>query len=159
MIALYKGTSFLSRLIRWFTWSEYSHAAWLCEDGSVIEAWQGGGVRHVASLGAQHKAGTPVDMFFVYGHGDNLLTTCQRNAVENFLLEQVGEKYDYLGILGFLSRKRMEAHDAWFCSELIFKALNHAGIYPLLRTPACKVSPGLLAISPLLKFQRTVTLP
>ena len=42
MIALYKGTSALSRIIRWRTWSDYTHAAWVFQDGSVIEEWKGG---------------------------------------------------------------------------------------------------------------------
>lgn len=39
-IALYQGKSAISRLIRWQTRSQYSHAAFLLDDGSVIEAWQ-----------------------------------------------------------------------------------------------------------------------
>jgi hypothetical protein len=151
MIALYKGKSFISRLIRWFTWSVYSHAAWVCRDGSVIEAWSGG-VRHAASLGAAHDAGTPVDLFELD------LTEDQLQAVEEFLLAQVGMKYDWLGLCGFLSRHAMDEHDAWFCSELVTAGLNAAGVYPLLRVPACKVPPCLLALSPLLRLcQSTVT--
>src|SRR5579871_6249457 len=39
-IALYQGKSPISLLIRWQTRSRYSHAAFLLDDGSVIEAWQ-----------------------------------------------------------------------------------------------------------------------
>src|SRR5579871_2617400 len=39
-IALYQGKSLISLLIRWQTRSQYSHAAFLLDDGSVIEAWQ-----------------------------------------------------------------------------------------------------------------------
>src|SRR5215469_1941664 len=39
-IALYQGKSLISLLIRWQTRSRYSHAAFLLDDGSVIEAWQ-----------------------------------------------------------------------------------------------------------------------
>lgn len=38
-IALYQGKSFISRLIRWQTRSRYSHAAFLLDNGNVIEAW------------------------------------------------------------------------------------------------------------------------
>jgi hypothetical protein len=39
-IALYQGKSLISRAIRWQTRSQYSHAAFLLDDGSLIEAWQ-----------------------------------------------------------------------------------------------------------------------
>lgn len=149
MIALYKGKSFISRLIRWFTWSEYSHAAWVCRDGSVFEAWSGG-VRHAASLAEAHDAGTPVDLFVLD------LTDDQRRDAEAFLLAQVGMKYDWLGLCGFLTRRAMDEHDAWFCSELVTAGLNAAGVYPLLRVPACKVPPCLLALSPLLRLRESL---
>lgn len=149
-IALYRGKSIMSRLIRWFSWSPYSHAAWICRDGSVIEAWTEGGVRRVASLSEAHEPGTRVDIFAIE------LTDEQHASVEKFLAEQLGQKYDWLGILGFLTRKRMESHDAWFCSELIAAALNQAGVWPLLRIPACKVPPCLLMLSPLLRLRETM---
>jgi hypothetical protein len=156
MIALYQGKSLVSRLIRWFTWSKYSHVAWLCQDGSVIEAWHRGGVRRQPSLSAVHTPGTRVELFQVLTHEFRELNYAQREAVETFLTQQLGARYDFLGILGFLTRARMEKHGAWFCSELVTRALNHAGVWPLLRVPACKVAPGLLALSPLLRFQSTI---
>jgi hypothetical protein len=38
----------------------------------------------------------------------------------------------------------------WFCSELVFAALAHAGVHLFARIEPWAVSPGLLAISPLL---------
>ena len=151
MIALYRGKSLLSRLIRWFTWSPYSHAAWICRDGSVIEAWSKG-VRRAASLGEAHMAGTPVEIFALD------LDAQQHAEIEKFLTKQLGQKYDWWGILGFLPRRVMENHDAWFCSELVTKALNAAGVWPLLRIPACRITPGLLALSPLLRLKEALTL-
>ena len=143
MIALYKGTSILSRLIRWRTWSEYSHAAWVFPDGSVIEAWKGG-VTHAPSILAGHAPDTEVHLFTLD------LTTEQRWAIQDFLIAQIGKPYDYAGILGFLTASKTENPGRWFCSELIFAACKSARIELLRRVPAWKVPPGLLAYAPAL---------
>jgi len=152
MIALYKGKSIVSRLIRWRTWSEYSHAAWVCEDGTILDAWQKGGVRHVANISVGHKPGTPVEFFTLY------LTPMQRGMIECFLKRQVGKKYDWHGVLKFISRRKTTADQQkkWFCSELISAAFNHARRPLLVRIRDEQVSPGLLAISPLLKRKSIV---
>ena len=144
MIALYKGTSALSRLIRWRTWSDYSHAAWVFPDQSVIEAWKGG-VTHAPSILAGHAPGTEVHLYTLD------LTIEQRWAIQDFLIAQIGKPYDYAGILGFLTASKTEHPARWFCSELVFSALKQARISVLARIPAWKVSPGLLALSPLLR--------
>ncbi len=144
MIALYKGTSALSRLIRWRTWSDYSHAAWVFPDQSVIEAWKGG-VTHAPSILAGHAPDTEVHLFTLD------LTMDQRWAIQDFLIAQIGKPYDYAGILGFLTASKTENPARWFCSELLFTACKTAGIILLKRVPAWKVSPGLIALSPALK--------
>ena len=125
MIALYKGTSALSRLIRWRTWSEYSHAAWVFPDGSVIEAWKGG-VTHAPSILAGHVPDTEVHLFTLD------LTADQRWAIQDFLIAQIGKPYDYTAILGLGLRRDWQEEDAWFCSELVAWAFQHAG-EPLFR--------------------------
>ena len=143
MIALYKGTSALSRLIRWRTWSDYSHAAWVFPDHSVIEAWKGG-VTHAPGILAGHAPDTEVHLVTLD------LTIEQRWAVQDFLIAQIGKPYDYAGILGFLTASKTENPDRWFCSELIFAACKAAKVDLLKRIFAWKVSPGLLAYSPVL---------
>jgi hypothetical protein len=158
MLAFYQGKSLVSRLIRWFTWSRYSHVAWLCRDGSVIEAWHRGGVQRHQSLAEVHTPGTRVEIFKVLTHEGHELNNLQLGAIEQFLAKQIGNRYDFWGILGFLTRARMEAHNAWFCSELVFAALRSVGVLPLERVAACKVTPGLLSFSPLLRWHAVVTL-
>ena len=145
MIALYKGTSFISRIIRWRTWSDYSHAAWVCRDGTVIEAWVGG-VRRVPGLLSQHKEDTTIELYEVAG-----LTEDQRDRIEAFLAAQIGKPYDYTAILGFALRKDTQNPAKWFCSELVFAGCQSAAINLLARIPPWKVSPDLLVLSPLLK--------
>lgn len=151
MIALYKGKSWLSRAIQWQTRSPYSHAAWLLKDGSVIEAWQHGGVAHNSSLSSVHTPGTTVDIYFVGGLADDLS--------EAWLRGQIGTAYDWHSVFRFLSRRNEDAADRakWFCSELVYCALLAGGVKALANTEPWEVSPGLLARSPLLEYIGTMT--
>ena len=152
MIALYRGKSRISRGIRWQTRGPYSHAAWLCSDGSVYESWHRGGVVHSESVGSIHTPGTEVDLFAV--QVDNA-------QVERFLESQLGKHYDWRAIMGFVSRcpQLADEQDKWFCSELVFAACAFAGV-GLFRlgkpepVRAWEVSPSKLAWSNELIYQR-----
>ena len=146
MIGLYKGTSAISRIIKFRTWSEYSHAAWINEDFSVIEAWQGAGVVERPSVNIGHTPGTEIDLF------DIDLTPRELGDLMFFLQSQIGKPYDYNGVFGFLTRDAsMQSRSAWFCFELIFAAFVYAQKPLLLRVPAHKVDGGMLSYSPLLR--------
>jgi uncharacterized protein YycO len=143
MIALYRGKSLFSRLIRWATWSEYSHAAWLDDDtGRIVEAWRRGVVD--TTLGGDHTPGTRVDCFAVEGEDH-----AHRTAIRSFLWGEMGKPYDLRGVLGFVTRRSGAQSPArWFCSELVFAAYALAGIPILARVAAHQVPPGWLAMSP-----------
>lgn len=146
-IALYKGKSTISRLIRWQTRSQYSHAAALLDDGSVIEAWHIGGVRHAPSLMANHTPGTQVDIYTVP------CAVRQQKVYETFLVAQIGKKYDFKSVFRFASHVSARETGKWFCSELVTAALNEANLNPLARINPAEVSPQLLSISPELKYR------
>jgi len=166
MIALYKGISFTSRIIKIRTWSEYSHASWTDDDesifrawkegfepdSSVIESWHIGGVRYNFSINIGHTPGTVIDLFSID------LTPSEREGLREFLLNQVGKKYDFKGCLNFITRRKESpaGQKRWFCSELVFAGFVHIRKPLLLRIPAWKVYPGLLAYSPLLRKQGTI---
>jgi uncharacterized protein YycO len=149
MIALTKGSSPMSRIIRFTNWSEYSHAAWIDpDDRSCWESLPFKGVVHSSSINDQHCNGTPVDIFlFDY-------TADQLRAIRCFMTAQLGKDYDWDSVLHFISKRPPLASDQnkWFCSELIFAAHLYAGIDLLARIPAWKVYPGMIAYSPLLQF-------
>ena len=158
MIALFHGVSLTSRLIRWFNWGVYSHAAWCREDGGSYEAWRGisRGDRQAkvrfGTLGANHTPGTRIDLFDVSG-----LTTINKIVIERFLHSQLGKPYDWMGIVHFVTRRPEypSGQEKWFCSELVAAACAHGGV-PLFRElPAYKISPSMLACSPLLQYRRT----
>ena len=168
-IALYQGKSLVSRLIRWQTRSVYSHAAFLLDEGSVIEAWtpccrevrpefgmqsaECGINRRLAALSKQHTPGTRVDIFnFV----------CPLTREENLRLEwlarrDVGTPYDYRSIVRFLTRERSsQGRHRLFCSEQVFARCEQIGRALLERTEAWRVPPDWLARSPLLYLDETI---
>ncbi len=155
MVALYRGISAGSRLIRWFNWSDYSHAAWLDDDDwTLYEAWIGTGVRALRSLHEGHTPGTRVDVF------NDQLSDAQRSTVRAFLTQEMGKPYDLPGVLRFATRRpeSRRSQQRWFCSELVAAAFEQADAPLLKRIPSYKVHPGLLAWSPRLDLRFGVVL-
>lgn len=152
LVALYRGTSLVSRLIRWQTWSDYSHAALLLPDGSVIEAWHKGGVQRHAHLGEVHTPGTQVDLFRV-------AAPVEWDAALMSATEHLDKGYAFSNIARFLLR--LGAMDGCrhperlICSQLVHLIVEDGGVRLLHRICASRVSPRDLSISPLLRFVRT----
>ena len=152
-IALYKGHSAISKLIRWQTRLPYSHAAFLLNDGTVIEAWQPC-VRHVADLSVQHHPGTVVDVF----RFAEPFTEAQEEQFFMLLCRDLGVPYDYRSILRFCTRKQGDGtRKKLFCSEQVFDRCGKMGRRLLEHVEAWQVAPGHIAWSPLLRFDYTVT--
>ncbi len=150
-LAFYQGISLISKLIRWQTRGLYSHVAFLFDDGTVIEAWEEGGVLHNATLSMRHTPGTVVDIF------EFSTTIEQETAITKFLRAQLGKKYDYLAVARFISRRNVQFDESkWFCSELAYCGAKVAGIELLKRTEGWKISPDALSHSPLLELVKTV---
>lgn len=146
MIALYQGRSLGSRLIRWWTFGKYSHAAWVCRDGSVIESTMKTGVHELASLDDSHTDGTPVEVYTLP------ISDRQYAEIDAAMRAEIGKKYDWKAILGFALHARLEQRMAWFCSELVVGVLNKCGIFPLKHIEPFQVSPTFLSWSPFLKL-------
>ena len=115
----YKGKSMTSKLIQLQTRSEYSHVAIMLDDLSVVEAWQGTGVR------------------------------------KDFLLTQLGKKYDYSSVFRFVTRRDALDNDRIFCSELVELAFIRGGLR-LLRGNPSHHSPRDTVMCPYLKYLRTI---
>ena len=152
MIAAYRGISWQSHVIRWYTRSAYSHVAWIDTNGACYEAWKGK-VRKAASLFVHHTPGTVVDLFDVGGMFSDRI-----RQVREFHAVQVGKPYDWLGILRMVTRRPFSTDDQrkWFCSELVHAAHAAAGLC-LQVMPPWKVTPEILCASPLLTRVMTVT--
>ena len=70
------------------------------------------------------------------------LTDSQVLQVGRFAREQVGKKYDYLGILGFILPFVHQVQSRWFCSEVCSEALKQVDYLEL--QDSAKVSPAKL---------------
>jgi len=143
-LAFYRGRSLVSKAIKWFTRSEYSHVAYIAESGYVYEAWRPR-VRKCVSVHHGHTPGTILDLYRWN------MTDTEELAFVQYLESKVGARYDTRGVLGFMSRRAGAQRDSrLFCSELLLDASRHAHA-PLLRlVPSYAVSPGHLSSSPLL---------
>jgi uncharacterized protein YycO len=147
-IGQYEGISLSSFFIKRFTWSDVTHtSAFKLKAGRVIEAWRGGVVERNWFEG--HERGTKITIYRVP------CTQSQKFGFYQYLDECIGKKYDFLGILGFTLRAKIEDKDKVVCSELVFAAAKHVGINLLERIEAYKVTPGLINVSPLLEFVET----
>jgi len=80
------------------------------------------------------------------------LNEARSSIALKFAMAQVGKAYDFTSVLRFISRRQERRTDSgkWFCSELVFAALQKGGVNVLERIQPWAVSPGMLACSPLL---------
>lgn len=107
--------------IRAVTWSSFSHVA-IIDGDEVIEAtWPAVRVAPLAEVIAAHSAHAIVE-----------LPCRDPQAVIAAAASQIGKPYDYTAILGLGLRRDWQEEDAWFCSELVAWAFQHAG-EPLFR--------------------------
>ena len=149
---LFRGRGVVSSLIRWQTRSAYSHAALLDVEGRVIEAKEGRGViRRPAEWVYAEAAESGVE---IEAYGVRGATGIVWWEALEFAASQLGVGYDYLAIARFISRRKHRNRNRWFCSELVFASLAYGGIRLLERIDDSEVSPGLLAISPLMEPKR-----
>lgn len=140
------GRSLFSRLIRWFSRSEYHHVSvwhWNAHDpegGTVIEAVEGHGVRWqpATAYRAKREAGT----IRLYAFREPL-TGMETQVFWAALVAELGRGYDWRGVLRFVSRRRKDGHpEKWFCSELVAAAAAAAGRPLFSSKPAWQVMPS-----------------
>jgi Orthopoxvirus protein of unknown function (DUF830). len=125
-----KENSFPSILLRWFTWSKFSHVEVILSNGNTIAATAKHGVCLVKSSDSSKKFVKK----FIY------LSKFEYFKFEGFLLSQIGKPYDWTGVFGFLPRLRWQDDGAWFCSELVAAAFTCAG-KPLTIKDSWRVTP------------------
>lgn len=159
--ALYRGTSWVSRIIKGR--GKYSHIEGVLKDGSCVGAWHIDGVTHkdeewkyyesnlLYSLSKNHKPGTVVDLFQIK------CTKEQADEFEKLLLAEIGKKYDFWSIFCFIVRTPVGENGKWFCSELIFAILIQLGIWIQVGIKASEVTPNIIGISPVKIFVKQIT--
>ena len=148
--AFYRGISLVSKAIKWFTRSNYSHVSYIDGSGQVYEAWPPR-ARITPSYNVGHAAGTIIDLYRCP------MSPTQEATMVAYLTGCIGIKYDFAGVLGFISRRAgAQRQDKLFCSEMIVDACRAAGVILIERTPSYAISPGHLSTSPLLSYSGSV---
>lgn len=117
-----------SLLLRTFLWSAWSHCAILAGDTAIEASTAGVRERPSADL-----LGDASEYAIVELPGDEA-------AVAQWMRTQLGKPYDWWGVLGIGLRRRWQADDHWFCSELVAWAFDRAG-YPLVRVQSWRITP------------------
>lgn len=130
---------FSSKIIRWFTRSQWSHVDLVMPDGSLLGALPFKGV--VQRKEDKNKGETKTLYVRVPDEMANL--------VFNFAEEQLGKKYDWIAIYGFVGRHDWQREGKWFCSELVFASIKKSGV-ELLHGKKWRISPRDLYLSPIL---------
>jgi uncharacterized protein YycO len=120
----------------------------MLDDGSVIEAWQKGGVRHIPDPFTGHSEGTVIDVFEVHDNFDAA-------KAEAFLVKQIGQKYDYSSVMRFVTRRKALDNRKKFCSELAELSLIAGGLRLLNGSPS-EHSPRDTLLSPYLRYKETI---
>lgn len=153
-IALFKGTDPIGRLIRLQTRSQYSHAAILRSDDSVVEATGKplpfGDVAHVESISSQHPKGIAVDIFAVDA-------PFEVEKADRWLENTLGMGYDFRSVLRFVTRVPADVNERYFCSEHVFAYWLAGNVKLLERIEPHHVAPWMLALSPHARFLETRT--
>lgn len=109
-VAFYKGKDhFFDRLVQWWTKGPYSHVELVINGVCYTSSPRDNGVR--MKLINLHSGNW--DVFDLMGDEDYALA---------WFKEHMGQKYDYLGLLGFVLPFRRSHPSMWFCSEAVGQA-------------------------------------
>jgi uncharacterized protein YycO len=137
-VMLCRSNAIGSRLIRILTWSEYSHAALMTPEGTVIEAT----LPRVREVPAEVVIAAHTDWHIV-----DLPCADEAGAIW-WARGQLDKPYDWRAIVGFLVHRDWTSPRAWFCSELVAAAFARGGS-PLFRAGAAgRVTPQMLWLLP-----------
>lgn len=126
------GNSIISKAIRWWTVSEWSHVAVAISKDSFVEATY-----------PKVRVGLVEELYggkFVVLTPKVPLTFGEAERLVSYLLSKVGKRYDWRGLLSFVLRKNVHNKSYYFCSELVAEAYDHIG-RPLLRRSPSWVTP------------------
>lgn len=108
-----------SYIIRFFTFSSWSHVGLLFPDGKVLDVTLSTGVR----LTQKEE--------FLKGYSKTStwnVEVADESATRLFAEKQVGKSYDLSGIFGLIFQRKWQEDDSWFCSELVEASLQAGGL-------------------------------
>lgn len=143
-LVFYKGNSFVSKIVRKITKSEYSHVALVLDEYHLLEAdWRKPlSIRHISYKTQEY------DVFRV-----EELTEKQKEYIKEFMMDTLNTPYDFTLILAhllnyFFKVKLFHSPYRYDCSEWIDLAFLYAGVDLLPMTKSSTVTPAELSKSP-----------
>jgi uncharacterized protein YycO len=140
---------FFSDLIRYVTWSSFSHVDMIMEDrkDQIIGATALQGVTEWSLQARKDKA----TRWAIYE-----VDTISRDDDENIyrcIRSQLNKPYDFFGILGYFCRRDWQHEEKWFCSELVAWAFAKVHIHLLAEDiRMSRIAPQDLLMSPKLEL-------
>jgi uncharacterized protein YycO len=137
------GTGWQAGLVRWGTWSPFSHVSFRLDDGRLLDATPNCGVS-IRRVSDDEKT----------EYWRPTVPLGASEAAVAWAKTQIGKPYDWSGITGFTLRRgvptKRDWHDqkAWFCSEIVCCAYDVVGA-PLLQDSGAfnRITPRDLLLS------------
>jgi uncharacterized protein YycO len=123
-----KSNTLGGMLIRFFTFSKWSHVAIELGD-NVIDSTFSKGVA-VSSKESFYKR---------YDYIETIEVEVDKELSTTFLINQIGKPYDWSALIALPLRNSWQNPDAWFCSELVAKTLAMGGKY--FKAKASRITP------------------
>ena len=112
-VAFYKGrTRFFNKAVAWWTRGPYSHCELIVDGKSYSASFMDGGVR-VKEITYDPEHWDIVDVPWADAE----------KAVAWFVAH-MGQKYDVIGLVGFVARRVEDDRSKYFCSEAVSAALG-----------------------------------
>lgn len=120
-IAFYKGRKrIFNRLVSWWTQGHYSH----CE---LVEFYHENGSAKCWSSSAMDGGVRSKTIEFNKDHWDivtiNISEEDREKAIQWFK-DHEGQKYDYMGLVGFVVASVAHTKTKWYCSEAVAESLG-----------------------------------
>lgn len=137
------GDDMLSRTIEWFSAGQLSHVDAVLPRGRLL------GARLLGPHGRGVQIRPPGYEPFARRIVVTVPASAQQAATFHaWLRQQIGKPYDWRAIAGFFIARDWREEDSWFCSELIARGLEIAGVFRWpLYLPVSKITPVTLAVT------------
>ena len=107
-----------STLIKAVTWSRWSHAALVINDGMIAEATLQGGVHYSSLEGLKKRSNAWVVLRVPVKSRDDVILAM--DAI-------IGRPYDLQGVFGIGIKRDWQENDAFWCSEAVYYAIHKTG--------------------------------
>jgi len=134
-IGFYKNDGLINdRLISWWTYGPFVHTD-ITLDNITYSA---SGIKNKVIKFNKHTNKDIADLFI-----DLTITNIEYKCIKTFLNLCVDDKYDKIGILGFILPIK-DRTNRWFCSELVSNAFKIIGKEDFMKLEPNRISPNLL---------------